>query len=42
LACWHFWWQVKEDITEPLIYAGILALLLGLRLINAKKKPVAG
>jgi sulfoxide reductase heme-binding subunit YedZ len=42
LACWHFWWQVKEDITEPLIYTGILALLLGLRLINAKKKPVAG
>jgi sulfoxide reductase heme-binding subunit YedZ len=42
LACWHFWWQVKEDITEPLIYACILALLLGLRIVTAKKKPVAG
>jgi len=42
LACWHFWWQVKEDITEPLIYASILALLLGLRIVNAEKKPVAG
>jgi len=28
LAVWHFWWQVKKDITEPLIYALILAALL--------------
>jgi sulfoxide reductase heme-binding subunit YedZ len=32
LACWHFYWQVKKDITEPLIYIGILTLLLGIRL----------
>jgi sulfoxide reductase heme-binding subunit YedZ len=32
LGVWHYWWQVKKDITEPLIYALILALLLGLRL----------
>ncbi len=32
LASWHFWWQVKKDFTEPLIYAAILALLLGFRL----------
>lgn len=31
LAVWHFYWQVKQDILEPLIYAGILALLLGVR-----------
>ena len=31
LAVWHFWWQVKKDITEPLIYASILAALLGWR-----------
>jgi sulfoxide reductase heme-binding subunit YedZ len=31
LGCWHFWWQVKSDITEPAIYAGILAVLLGYR-----------
>ena len=30
---WHYWWQVKKDITEPLIYAAILAVLLGLRVI---------
>jgi len=32
LGVWHFWWQVKKDIREPLIYAGILAVLLGWRL----------
>jgi sulfoxide reductase heme-binding subunit YedZ len=31
LACWHFYWQVKKDITEPLIYICILTLLLGIR-----------
>jgi sulfoxide reductase heme-binding subunit YedZ len=31
LACWHFWWQVKKDVTEPAIYAAILAFLLGIR-----------
>lgn len=28
----HFWWLVKSDIREPLIYAVILAFLLGCRL----------
>lgn len=31
LGVWHFYWQVKQDILEPLIYAGILAVLLGIR-----------
>lgn len=38
LGCWHFYWQVKKDISEPLIYAGILALLLGYRLVAAWQK----
>jgi len=38
LGVWHFWWQVKEDIREPLIYATVLALLLGLRLWFRSKK----
>ena len=33
LGVWHYWWQVKKDITEPLIYAAILASLLGARII---------
>lgn len=32
LAVLHYFWLVKRDITQPLIYAGVLALLLGLRL----------
>ncbi len=32
LGVWHYWWQVKKDVTEPLNYAAILALLLGARL----------
>lgn len=32
LGVWHYWWQVKQDIREPLIYAAILASLLGYRL----------
>lgn len=31
LAVWHYWWQVKADIREPLLYASVLALLLGWR-----------
>ncbi len=32
LGVWHYWWQVKADILEPLIYALILSALLGHRL----------
>ena len=27
----HFWWQVKLDVAEPLLYAFLLAVLLGVR-----------
>jgi len=33
LGVWHYWWQVKKDIREPLIYAAILGALLGLRVV---------
>ena len=32
LGVWHYWWQVKKDITEPLVYAVILAALLAIRI----------
>jgi sulfoxide reductase heme-binding subunit YedZ len=32
LGVWHYYWQVKLDTFEPLIYAGILVLLLGMRI----------
>lgn len=35
----HFIWLVKADLTEPLIYALILAFLLGFRIVsNTRKK----
>lgn len=37
----HFFWLVKADLTQPLIYALILTILLGLRLIHAAKKASA-
>jgi sulfoxide reductase heme-binding subunit YedZ len=36
LAVWHFYWQVKRDVREPLVYIGILAVLLAYRLIRAR------
>lgn len=29
----HYWWLVKKDVTEPAIYALILAVLLGVRVV---------
>lgn len=31
LGVLHFWWMVKADVTEPAVYALILAVLLGYR-----------
>ncbi len=36
LGVWHFYWQVKRDVREPLLYAGILALLFLYRLVRAR------
>ncbi len=32
LGVWHYYWQVKADVQEPLVYAAILAVLLGFRI----------
>ena len=37
-AVLHYWWMVKKDITQPAIYAAVLALLLGLRLYWALQR----
>ncbi|MFO1504608.1 MAG: protein-methionine-sulfoxide reductase heme-binding subunit MsrQ [Steroidobacteraceae bacterium] len=39
LGVWHFWWQVKKDIREPLLYAGIFAVLMAWRVLKAKFVP---
>ena len=33
VAVWHFYWQVKLDTLEPAVYAFVLAVLLGSRLV---------
>lgn len=45
LAVLHFWWIVKSDIREPLLYAAILAVLLGwrvLKALSARRRSAAG
>lgn len=42
LGVWHFYWQVKLDTLEPLIYAAILAALLGFRLVRRGRDRAAG
>jgi sulfoxide reductase heme-binding subunit YedZ len=34
----HYWWLVKSDVREPLLYAGILALLLIVRMAYRLKE----
>jgi len=31
---WHYYWQVKRDVRLPLLYAFMLAVLLGYRLVR--------
>jgi sulfoxide reductase heme-binding subunit YedZ len=30
----HYLWLVKKDLTQPLIYAAVLGLLLGYRIVH--------
>jgi sulfoxide reductase heme-binding subunit YedZ len=41
LGVLHFWWLVKKDITEPLVFGALLGLLLLIRLIFAARKAGA-
>ena len=38
LAVWHFYWQVKSDVTEPLIYLAIVLVLLGWRVWKGRPR----
>lgn len=38
LGVWHYYWQVKRDVREPLIYVGILAVLLGYRYLRSRRR----
>jgi len=38
LGVWHFYWLVKSDVREPLLYAGILTALFAWRIWQARKR----
>lgn len=38
LVLLHFWWLVKKDVTEPVIYTSLFVLLMLTRLIKLKLK----
>lgn len=38
LGVWHFFWQVKKDISEPLTYLAIVLALLGWRAWKARQR----
>lgn len=40
LGVTHFWWLVKKDIREPLMFALILTILLGIRVYYKRYKKV--
>jgi len=33
LGVWHYYWQVKRDVREPLLYVLMLTVLLGYRIV---------
>jgi sulfoxide reductase heme-binding subunit YedZ len=37
LGVTHYWWLVKKDLTQPIVYAMVLALLLAYRAVFRKK-----
>lgn len=39
LAVLHFWWLVKRDVTQPAVFLGLAALLLGYRIVVALRAP---
>ncbi len=36
----HYWWLVKKDITQPLIYAGVLSVLLVYRVYMSQMAKI--
>jgi methionine sulfoxide reductase heme-binding subunit len=38
LVALHFYWRVKSDVSEPLVYAAVLATLLAARLVTRRAR----
>lgn len=41
LGCTHFYWQVKADVREPLVYILALSVLLGWRVHRYRRRRIA-
>ena len=41
LAAVHFFWRVKIDLTQPLIYGLVVAALLGVRFVVWRRTPAS-
>lgn len=41
LGVLHYFWLVKKDVTQPLVYAAVLAMLLGIRLIEKLRRQTS-
>ena len=37
LGIWHYYWQVKADVREPLVYLAIALVLLGWRVWKVRR-----
>jgi len=37
LGVWHYYWQVKRDVREPLLYVAILLVLFGYRIVRRQR-----
>ena len=42
LGCWHFYWQVKRDVREPLAYGAVFALLMLARAVRRRGSRTGG
>jgi len=38
LGIWHYYWQVKADVREPLIYLAIALVLLSWRVWKVRRR----
>jgi methionine sulfoxide reductase heme-binding subunit len=37
----HYWWLVKLDLSQPILYGVIVAVLLGVRVVRAVRQKRA-
>ncbi|MGQ0737168.1 MAG: sulfite oxidase heme-binding subunit YedZ [Acidobacteriota bacterium] len=42
LGVLHYWWKVKLDVSDPMVYAVIVASLLGARIVRLARRQPGG